>query len=156
MYRMTTAHDDLKYHRREIGGWSVPTVELTATARDSLRLVVEGSIVNSQSTGDLKDWKMRIASKVKEVRGEESWDPRHEYAISLALRCHRYRGDVDNYIKPVIDAIAAGLFCEPQKDPRKIDYWGYDDSNFKTLLVHRLPDVNTSEAEGVAISVSAR
>ena len=43
--------------------------------------------------------------------------------------------DVDNFVKPIIDALAAGLFCDPQIDPNNIPHWNYDDSNFNTLLI---------------------
>lgn len=166
---MTTVNDDLKYHRREIGGWSVPVVEFTAPMCDSLRLIVVGTIVNSvtERTGDLKDWKRQVTCKVKEARGEP-WASSNEYAISLGLAFHpanhgnrtdqagRANLDVENFIKPIIDAIAAGIFCEPQTDPRTIDKWDYDDSNFDTLLIHRLPDAEEAGGEGVAIFVSAK
>ena len=63
--------------------------------------------------------------------------------------------DVENFTKPVVDAIAAGLFCEEQKDPKDIATWNYDDSNFNTLLIHRLPDAAEPEDEGIVISVSS-
>ncbi len=154
--------DALEYRRRDICGWSVPVVEFIDPARDALHLVVYGEIANSVSNSEtgrnrLNNWKVQVASEVKATRGEGSWNPRNEYAVSITLSFAGGRGgDVDNYIKPIIDAIAAGLFCEPHKDPSTITYWGYDDSNFKTLFAHRLPDTDDSEAEGVAISVSAR
>ena len=65
-----------------------------------------------------------LASEVKASRGEEPWDSDDHYAISLALRFHPgYHGganqdlDVEKFIKPIIDAIAAGLFCDPQDGP---------------------------------------
>ena len=43
---------------------------------------------------------------------------------------HGYQSlDVENFLKPVIDAVAAGLFCEKEEDPLKIEHWNYDDSN---------------------------
>ena len=64
--------------------------------------------------------------------------------------------DVENFLEPVVDALAAGLFCENQTDPYDIDRWHYDDSNFNTLLIHRLSDAHDRQSEGIAIFVSAR
>lgn len=106
-------------------------------------------------------WKRQLASEVKKRRGEEPWCSDDSYAISLALRFHPgYHGgptqdlDVENYIKPIVDATVAGLFCDPQTNPFAIDRWDYDDSNFNTLLIHRLPDTKRAEEEGVTVFVS--
>ena len=65
------------------------------------------------------------------------------------------RLDVENYVKPVVDAIAAGLFCPPETEPKNITNWNYDDSNFNTLLIHRLPDANDPQSEGIAVCISS-
>ena len=102
-----------------------------------------------------------MTCKVKQERGDGPWDPGHEYAISLALRFHPgYHGgrtlDVENFIKPILDGIAAGIFCNASTDPSTINRWNFDDSNFNTLLVHRLPDTGVPRGEGVSIFVAAR
>ena len=158
--------DTLLYSQRDIGGWSVPTLEFTRPARDSLFLTVLGIIGNSITTSEsgrarTASWKIQVASEVKAVRGVEPWEPNHEYAISLAMRFHgRSHGnrslDVENFIKPVLDAVAAGLFCSPETDPCAIERWDFDDSNFKTLLIHRLPDTGVARGEGAAIFISSR
>ncbi len=61
--------------------------------------------------------------------------------------------DVENYVKPIIDAIAAGVFCAQDDQPEDISSWSYPDHNFKTLLIRRLPDVQGAESEGVNILV---
>ena len=102
-----------------------------------------------------------MASGVKEVRGAAAWNPAGNFAISLGLSFHlpshgnQKNLDVENFIKPVIDALAAGLFCDPGQDPQEIAEWRYDDSNFRTLLIHRLDDATRSDDEGVAISASS-
>ena len=50
-----------------------------------------------------------------------------------------------------------GDFRDPaQANPQDIQRWNYDDSRFTTLLIHRLPDALSREAEGAAIAVSSR
>ena len=152
----------LALSQRTVDGWSVPAV-LFADADDGLELRVSGTIINS--VPDRKDaqldWKRRIASEVRDARGGGPWDAGQRYAISLALRfCpalhgHRSDFDVENFIKPVLDGLAAGLFSPPEQDPRLIKRFDYDDSNFSTLFIHRLSDAARPDGEGVAISVSA-
>ena len=93
------------------------------------------------------------------MRGSIQWDSNGKYAVSVGMRFNRenHRNqnlDVDNYIKPTLDAVAAGLFCDEATDPWENEFWKYDDSNFRTLLIHRLPDTPDPESEGVAIYVS--
>lgn len=152
----------LTLERRAVGGWSVPTVRFADEER-ALELRVSGTIVNS--VPDRKDaqlaWKREIAARAKAVRGDGPWDARQRYAISLAMRfCpalhgHRSDFDVENFAKPVLDGLAAGLFCPPEQVPRAIGRFDYDDSGFGTLFIHRLPDAARPDDEGVAIRVSA-
>ena len=94
------------------------------------------------------------------LRGGEPWNSNYEYSISIGLSfypaIHSFRFDVENYIKPILDAIAAGLFCSPETEMEEIEMWNYDDSNFNTLLIHRLPDAAFEKAEGIAICVSSK
>ncbi len=152
----------LGLEQRAVGGWSVPAVRFADEAC-GLELRVSGEIVNSitERKDAQLDWKRRIASEVREARGGGPWDAGQRYAISLAMRfCpalhgHRSDFDVENFVKPVLDGLAAGLFSPPGQDPRAIKRFDYDDSNFSTLFIHRLPDAARPEDEGVAISVSA-
>ena len=115
----------------------------------------------SARKGRQQDWKVSVASGVKEMRGAAAWNPSGNFAISLGLSFYlpshgnQKNLDVENFIKPVIDALAAGLFCDPDQDPQEIAEWGFDDSNFRTLLIHRLDDATRRDDEGVAISVSS-
>ena len=80
---------------------------------------------------------------------------RHQPQLSLLPALHGNRAlDVENFVKPVLDGLAAGLFSSPGQDPWAIKRFDYDDSNFSTLFIHRLPDAARPEDEGVAISVS--
>ena len=150
----------LSFSYREIGRWSVPTVEFNSSL-PLICLPVVGRIENSTPNNDaereaLQAWKVTVASTVKVTRGADPWNSRDDYAISLGISFHnRKKLDIDNYSKPILDALAAGLFCDPETDPKDITRWSYPDSNFKTLLIHRLRDVDSREEEGIAICVSS-
>ena len=151
---MTMADDDLVLRDG--------VVEFARPARPLLSVRVNGSVINSitEHTQALQAWKVRVASAINAVRGGESWRPGDAYAVTLAFTFYppnhgNQRLDLDNFVKPVIDALAAGLFCPTQINPRDILRWDYDDSNFNTLLVHRLPSATTMGGEGVILSVSS-
>ena len=169
---MTSQNDSLKFGYRKIGQWTVPTLELSGSERQSLSLPIMGYIANSIHTSQtgkerLNDWKVLVASEIKAVRSKSAWNPESQYAISIGFsfnarnhgnrrrrdgQCHL---DVENFKKPVIDAIAAGLFCGEQTNLARIPRWDYDDSNFDTLLIHRLPDVINPKDEGIAVFISS-
>ena len=152
----------LTLERRTVDGWSVPTVRFADEAR-GLELRLSGEIINSitERKDEQLAWKRMIAAEVKGTRGDGPWDARQRYAISLAMRfCPALHGnrsdfDVENFVKPVLDGLAAGLFCPPDQNPRAIARFNYDDSGFGTLFIHRLPDAPGPDDEGVAIRVSA-
>ena len=149
---------------RDIEVWKFPTIEFRDAATGPVLLSIFDRIENSVPNGraqHLQAWKAKIATEVKVTRGSSTWDTTNDYAITLALSFHPANHgnrplDAENFIKPILDAVAAGLFCESQTDPRNINHWNYDDSNFNTLLIHRLPDADSREKEGIAICVSSR
>lgn len=164
---MTSQTTGLVYAERKIGEWIVPTIEFNCPSHPRLCVPVNGEIINSTGNSEKqKKWKAQVASKVKAERKPHTWSSDHRYAISIGFIFHRSnhggklncRGqsdlDVENFVKPVVDAIAAGLFCSDSTEPKNIERWCYDDSNFNTLLIHRLPDAQRSCDEGIAISVS--
>ena len=123
---------------------------------------VRGIIVNSFTVGPRQQvWKRTVASTIKRVRDGLPWDPRDLYAVTLEFRFHpsnhqNQELDVENYVKPVVDAVAAGLFLEEEKDPSEIETWAFPDSNFRTLLIHRAANPKDKDGEGVRVSVSVR
>ncbi len=169
---MSSEKAGLTFAYRKIGLWTVPTLEFPDSEFPSLHLPVPGYIANSIPTSSpgrdkLEIWKALVASQVKASRGGMAWNPQVDYAIAVSFsfnprnhgnrrrsdgQCHL---DVENFVKPVIDALAAGLFCDERTDVRSIPRWDYDDSNFNTLLIHRLEDTHKPEEEGIAICVSA-
>ena len=155
---------DITLNHRRLGLWTVPVIELP-DAVCTLCLPITGHrIVNSVENNPrrLIGWKRLVASRVKEKRGREQWDSRDRFAITVGLSFSpEYHGgkrrlDVDNFIKPIIDALAAGLFCDAATDPQGIQKFDYDDSNFNTLLIHRLANADRRENEGVVIYVSSK
>ena len=144
--------------------WKILAVTFR-TANRSLALPVIGVIGNSVPTFDrgkqrLAEWKKSVASYVKQHRGTNPWNSRWHYAISIGfafnLDVHRRQPlDPENFVKPSVDALAAGLFCSNDLDPLTIRRYNYDDSNFKYLFVQQLQDVPLESEEGAAFYVSA-
>jgi hypothetical protein len=143
-----------------IDGLTLPTVQFKAT---SLSKRVKGRIANScdENTERLRDWKRKVAKCTKDERGNQYWDDKKEYVISLGFSfCLAQHGggtlDVENYVKPILDAIAAGLFCDLEVDPQTIDHFGYNDSGFQHFFVTSFDVVDKEEDEGVVFFVSVR
>ena len=178
---------DLELRYREICGQRFPTVEY-ADSPSPLCVAVVGEIIpwsynNSTPEKGKKsqEWKVKIATAVESRRGGPTWDS-SSCAISIGMAFDRESSkrklDVDNHIKPILDAIAAGLFCgdleefvkpvveainafpktrrmpRPGKKIGEIPKWDFDDSKFKTVFVHRLPDRHLG-GEGIAICISS-
>ncbi len=154
---------DLRIESVLIGRWDVAVIQFVNNARH-LAVPVDGLIANSVYTSQAGkqrhvDWKKNVAETLKANRGTGPCDPFDHYAISLGfsfcLQAHGNRElDVENYIKPTIDALAAGLFCTNDQDVSAIERYNYDDSNFRYLFVHRLDDALSPDKEGVGINLS--
>ena len=148
-----------------IGRWDVSVVQFVDGAQ-SLAVPVIGLIANSIYTSQsgnqrLVDWKHNVAETMKARRGANPWNPSYHYAISIGfsfcLQAHGNRQlDVENFMKPTIDALAAGLFCPNDQDISAIERYDFDDSNFRYLFVYRLDDALTPSEEGVGINVSVQ
>ena len=137
-------------------------IEFKEPARTLLSTWIQGTIVNFIAERPKQQvWKRTVASVIKTARDGSPWDPRDLYAVTLQFRFHpdnhgNQELDVENYVKPVVDAVAAGLFLKAEKDPNEIEMWDFPDSNFRTLLIHRVADPEDKYGEGVHVSVSAR
>ena len=176
---MASGGGQLSYETRLVGQCSLPVVRFShggvpgVHQRDwFIELKTDGTIINSIVDGERgrerqRIWKVQVASTVRENRGSGPWDSSDEFAVSIGLRFHasnhggqtdargRAMLDAENFIKPIIDAIAAGLFSDDNQDLNSIERWDYDDSKFNTLLIHRFNDVQVPHDEGVVICVSA-
>ena len=154
----TNAGGTLVYDRRDIGGWSVPTLAFLASGR-TLVVRAEGEIVNETGQNEKLDrWRREVMSAVQRARRGKSWNSNDEYAVSIGLRLHlgdhgESSFDIDNYTRPTINAIAAGLFSDAA--PEDLGSWNFPGANFRTLLVRRLPDTDDTSKEGAAIFVSS-
>ena len=152
------ADNNLVYSTGDIEGWSVPTLKLRGPGR-ALEIRVEGEIINATGKNERLDpWRRKVMSAVQTARGGKPWSSNDECAVSIGLRFHpdNHGGDsldVDNYTKPIFDAVAGGLFSD--EAPETVEVWNFPDSNFQTLLIHRLPDADGASEEGAAISVSS-
>ena len=109
-----------------------------------LRVVVHGKPVSAgqpwvERWGDQVEGQVRAARR--DVRRPDCTEA-SICALTVAFAVAS-RSDVDNLAKPVIDAVARGLFPE---NPRS-------DSCFSALLVHRMEDPHQADL-GVAIRIS--
>ncbi len=145
--------------------WQMAAITL-AKPDDLLVVPVVGIVGNSITTSAVgkqrtRAWKVKVTSSVKHARGVKIWNPHWQYAITIGCSfCLALHGnqplDVENYLKPSIDALAAGLFSSDEQDSRSIQRYNYDDSNFKYLFVYRLPDAQIASEEGAAFCVSVQ
>ncbi len=62
--------------------------------------------------------------------------------------------DLENFVKPTQDAVAAGPFCPAWEDLAKLRRWDFDDSNFTKLFITRLFDAESAASEGLARCVT--
>lgn len=116
------------------------------------------SVVDSNRKQELLEWKRKIAKSIFILLNDKSISPDRNHAISLSIQFSptlhgNAKLDVENYVKPIVDGIAAGLFCSNNQDPLKIDKFDYDDSNFNKLFVEKLDDCNSKD-EGLIITIA--
>ena len=157
---MTNESNGLRFVQRAVEDWEWPTLEYPHPMRDTLVMIVRGIIGNWVPTTErgkriAREWRLSVAAAVEAARGGAPWNDAAVYAISLGFRFHpgthwNQPLDVENFIKPTVDALAKGLGMPWLKRGE----WDYDDSRFGTLLAHRCPEADTPEEEGVAIAVS--
>ncbi len=156
---------DFIIRNQKVGKWTMPTV-VFKSEDNFIAFEVNGIIGNSVPTSNsgkqkTVKWKRLVARAAKAARGELLLDPSWLYSISAGfsfnLRLHGGpKSDVENFLKPTFDALAAGLFCTVEQDTDKIVRYDYDDSNFKFLFVYKLDDAQTADDEGVGITISIR
>src|SRR5207247_3218463 len=135
--------------------WSMQILDFSSNGILVLEpVVIHGKIMNSvqnEQNGKvaLIGWKRKIAKTIFDKR-TRLWDPSLNYSISLGIRFFSRRlinkFDIENYVKPIYDAIAAGLFST--NDQSQLTRFNFNDSNFKKLLHLRLKDANFKE-EGI-------
>ena len=155
------------------GGWAMPAAVLRPEA-SRLRVAIRHVVANATSGKLVADaWKVAVATEVKNARDGAPWDRNAILAVSIGFRFHppthncvpfadyhsssaRRRCDVDNYLKPVLDAVARGLFWLQEQDPAEAGIWDHDDWAFRYVLAQRiLPEAESEKDEGALICVSA-
>ena len=167
--------DKLKFCYQDIGGLSVPTVEFVDPKSSPLCLTVFGEIASWSDRSNPtarkigQDWRIKIARAIAAAIDARSDSVRtgDYYTISIGMafrRENKHDIDVDNRIKPIVDAAATALF-EPDleqfiKDKESgVDrLWGKGDHRFKTVMAHWLSDRGfrcPNGAEGIAICISS-
>lgn len=124
-----------------------------------VKTLVFGKIINSitENKEASLQWKQVIAKLVHDETTEPH-SPEDCYAVSLNMRFNshnhkRQRLDVENFVKPIMDGIAMGLFSN-DSDFSIVKKFDKDDSNFNYLYIERLSDVSEPIDESVVIIVS--
>ena len=155
----------MRVEQRDIGPLRIHVVSFNDETR-TLSFNVKGIIGNFAATSErgkfyYQEWKRLVASAAKTLRGDSAWSTQSHYCITCGFTFHmpshgNRKLDVENFIKATLDALAAGLFCSEDQDPRQIQRYDYDDSNFRYLFIQRLEDALTESDEGVAINISVR
>jgi len=147
----------LKFSTDYVEDWKVNYLDFEF-GKLVLKKVIRGKIINSitQHKIELLNWKQKIAENISKAKIIAEPKAYSIYAVSLSFRFHQKHHssnklDVENYIKPVIDGIAAGLFS---KNPKSITKFNFDDSNFKHLLIEKLDSPLNPSDEGIAIVVT--
>ena len=129
---------------------------------EPIRVIVRGNIINSVGDGakykaKALSWKQKIAKAVKEKR-KGVQDPKMLYAISVTMHFHlathgNRELDAENFLKPILDATAAGLFEEEDKKLGELHDFRYDDSNFENVYFDRMW-VDRKQDELIIITIS--
>jgi Holliday junction resolvase RusA-like endonuclease len=155
----------LKFKRNKISNTSLNSITFS-NGDVIIKEIIYGTIANFTPTTltgrkRLQDWKRIIAMQIKSKR-KIVYDPQYSYAVTIGMKFHtpthgEQNLDLDNYSKPVIDAIAAGLFCDENEDLSKLTtYNQFNDSNFRHLYFERMHDAKEKDEECVTIIVSRK
>jgi hypothetical protein len=148
-----------------IGPWQMVSVTFQNSAELWTVPVfgIIGNSVTTSSTGKqrLAKWKTQVATTIQQRRGPTRWASAWHYALSVGFSFYPQNHgnqslDIENFLKPIFDALAAGLFCDASADLTMLQRYNYDDSNFRHLFIYRLPDALTCCEEGAAFCISVR
>jgi len=153
----------LKLTLERLGAWDLIALRF-AVERGSVPGFVIAPIGNSVADSErgkqrTADWKVKVAREVQRRRPEKMPMAAERYAVTIGFSFHfpshgNQKLDVENFMKPTLDAIACGIFGAENLDPETVARWHFDDSRFGHLLIHRLPDAATLEGEGAALLIS--
>jgi len=155
----------MELKQKKIDGFTINYLE-HPSGNLIIKSIIHGMIANFTPTTKggrerLQKWKRKVALDIKSRRTQR-YNPEDSYAVSIGMKFHtpthgEQKFDLDNYSKPIIDAVAAGLFCNENEDLTKLKrYNQFDDSNFRHVYLERLLDVKQESQEGVIILVSKK
>lgn len=126
----------------------------------AVRAVIGNAVATTRSGRTTTDeWKRAVCLAAHAKRGKDPWSAAHVYAVTAGFRFHlrthgNQRLDVENFMKPTLDGLAAGLFMPPAQDPHSVAWYDFDDSGFRHLLVHRLEDAADRGQESVVLVIA--
>jgi len=156
----------LKLTRRELDGIAFHLVETGVDALVECRVQgietkhgrreVINSVVGSNKAKALRDWKLEVAETIRKSRRFETGPIPAVLSIAF-LMCSENHGnreyDIENFVKPVIDGIAMGLWgdLDAVRNDSSVRF-DADDSVFRSLYFEDCP-VESPNAEGVYIAV---
>ena len=136
---------DTKYHRGKVicflkgNSKNSKIQDKIKGVKDNGYMKIINSVVSSNKRQLLYNWKYEIAVKMykhnKHPLGEKA-ALSITFFFSKELRGNR-KFDLDNYVKPVIDGIAKGLFSKdwkPEEKQKKVRF-NEDDSIFKKIYL---------------------
>jgi hypothetical protein len=148
-----------------VGRWEFAALRFSGE-RWSFGAQAVGAIGNSITTSELGKrrtaaWKVYVANSVRSARPASLPEQPERYAITVGFSFHlpshgNQKLDIENFLKPTLDAVACGLFAAADLDLATVARWHFDDARFAHLLIPRLPDAAAAEQEGAALFVSAR
>ena len=119
-------------------------------------LQIQQIFLKERNLGNRKLFKQSIMDKRNGVQNNEN-----HYAISVSMKFHlkthgNLKLDAENYLKPILDGVAAGLFVPDNTNPSEISHFNYDDSNFDKVYFEKLSPALTFEDEFVTIIISKK
>ncbi len=150
----------LRLINEQIGPWKLPVLIFSSTtwhASASVLGLIGNSITTSKIGADrTRNWKIAVAKTLFAARSAVVWPTQCRFAVTVGFSFHvpSHGNRLLNFLKPTLDALAAGLFAPNDTTLDTLARWDFDDSRFNHLLVHRLQDAPFRTNEGAALFAS--
>ena len=129
---------------------------------EPIMTLIRGRIVNSvdENKERSKAWKEKITREIIKKRdGVQNNEKQHAISVSMKFHLKTHGGrklDAENFLKPILDAVAAGLFASEDINPSEITRYDFDDSNFDNVYFEKLTPAVRFEDECVIITISQK
>lgn len=121
-------------------------------------LEIKGKIINAIVDGEVRqreqlEWKRKIATTIKNSR-KECYRPDCDYGVSVTMRfkAKKQKFDVENYIKPILDGVAAGVFCGEEQIIDQIPRFNFPDHCFSNIFIQKLDNDNDKD-EAIYVTI---